>query len=59
MGEGNAAIQNGGRLPEERGWGNLIPHSAGSVVDTQSVVFICVMVSVLCITHLHHILFQS
>ncbi len=42
MGEGNAAIQCGGRAACSGGGGSVVTHTAGSVT-TQSIAFKCVM----------------
>ncbi len=44
MGEGNAAIQSGGGLPEVGDWGSVITPTAG-FVTTQSIAFKYVMAS--------------
>jgi hypothetical protein len=44
MGEGNAAIQCGGRLPVVGSGGSVMTHTAGSVT-TQSIAFKYVMAS--------------
>ncbi len=42
MGEGNAAIQSGGRAASSGGGGSVVTHTAGSVT-TQSIAFKYVM----------------
>jgi hypothetical protein len=47
MGEGNAAIQSGGGLPEVGDGGSVMTHTAGfvKIVTTQSIAFKYVMAS--------------